>query len=293
MTFLQAVISGIIQGLTEFLPVSSSGHLALFQYFTGNSSEEAAIFSVVLHLGTLVAVIIAFWDTIWQLICEFFKMIRDIFQRRFNTMRLPYYQKMIVMLVVSLLPLGLTFIMKDALQSVSADNDIIIEGICFIVTGVLLYLATCSLPGRKRAGEMKTKDALTIGLMQAIAPLPGISRSGSTLSVAMILGFEKKYAVIFSFIMGIPAVFGALLLDAKNVFSESFTIPMPVLIAGLIASLIFGLIAVFMVKWLVASNKLHWFSYYTLLLGLLTVIVGIYERIEGAPIKAFISSLMG
>lgn len=293
MGYFEAVISGIIQGLTEFLPVSSSGHLSLFQYFTGNTGEESAIFSVVLHFGTLIAVIIAFWDVIWDLICEFFKLIGDIFTRRLNRARPTYYQRMIMMLIISLLPLGITFIFKDILKSVASDNDIIIEGLCFVVTGVLLYLATSVMPGRKRAKEMKAKDALAIGLMQAIAPLPGISRSGSTLSAAMLLGFDKKFAVDFSFIMGIPAVMGAIILDAKDVFSEGFSIPVPVLVIGLIVSLVFGILAVFMVRWLVATDKLHWFSYYTLLLGLIVVIVGVYEKIAGCPIQNFLMSHFG
>ena len=292
MTLFEAIFSGIIQGLTEFLPVSSSGHLSLFQYFTGRSSQEAALFSVVLHMGTLIAVVIAFWDTIWNLICEFFKMIRDIFQRRFNRFNLPFYQKMIVMLVVSLLPLGGTYFVKDILQGVAADNDIVIEGICFLITGILLYLATNGLQGRKKAKEMKVADALAIGAMQAIAPLPGISRSGSTLAVAMMLGFSKSFAVTFSFIMGIPAVCGAILLEGKDILSGSLGIPVPIILAGLLTSAVFGLIAISMVKWLVTSNKLHWFSYYTLLLGLLTIIIGVYEKIEGSPIRTFISALL-
>ena len=293
MGYLEAIISGIIQGLTEFLPVSSSGHLSLFQYFTGNSGEEAAVFSVVLHLGTLIAVIIAFWPVIARLIVEFFKMVGDMCRGRFIYSQKTPYQNMIFMLIISLLPLGITFIFKDWMQGIASDNDIIGEGICFIVTGVLLFLSTSLVQGGRKARHMRPKDALLIGLMQAIAPLPGISRSGSTLSVAMMLGFNKKYALDFSFIMGIPAVMGAILLDVKDIFSESFSIPVPVLLVGLVVSLIFGILAVAMVRWLVATDKLRWFSYYTLVLGIIVTALGIYEHFTGNLIQSFITAHLG
>ena len=290
MTIFDAIIQGILHGLTEFLPVSSSGHLSLYQYFTGTGSEEGALFSLVLHLGTLVAVIIAFWGTIWRLVCAFFGMIGEIFTGRFNIYQPKTEQRMILLLIVSLLPLFLTLFFKDILRGVAQDNDIVVEGVCFLITGTILYLAVKVLPGRKKAREMSYRSALAIGLAQAIAPLPGISRSGATLGTGMLLGLDKKFAVEFSFIMGIPAVCAALLLDAREILSSGFALEPIVLGTGLLVSLIFGLLAIGMVRWLVASNHLIWFSYYTLILGTVIIIIGLYEQLMGHPFQHAISA---
>ena len=217
MSVWQAILQGMIQGLTEFLPVSSSGHLSIFQYFTGLSGESGAFFSIVLHLGTLFAVILAFFPTIWGLICEAFAMLGDIFRGRFTFRRVSPKRKMIFLLIVSLLPLVFVVFLKDFYESFSTDDGIIVEGLCLIVTGILLTLA-CQCPDTgKNAASMKYSDALAIGLAQAIAPMPGISRSGSTVAVGMMMGLGKKFAVTFSFIMGIPAVLGAVILEIPEV----------------------------------------------------------------------------
>ncbi len=291
MTIIEAIIQGIIQGLTEFLPISSSGHLALYQYFTGQGGETGALFSLVLHLGTLIAVFIAFWGTIRPLIVEFFAMLRDLFTGRIDWKRPNAKRRMIFLLIVSLLPLGVTFLVKDPVRAVAADNDIIVEGICFIVTGVLLMFADRCVKGRHNARDMSYRGALVIGAAQAVAPLPGISRSGSTLSMGLLLGLDQKFAVSFSFIMGIPAVAGAILLDAKELVGGGLQIPLPALIAGLITSAVFGIIAIGMVRWLVMGEKLRYFSYYTLILGSAVTVAGIYEVISNHHLQAVVSAL--
>ena len=220
MTILEAVLQGIIQGLTEFLPVSSSGHLSIFQYFTGLSGEEAALFSIMLHLGTLFAVVIAFFPTIWELVLEAFSMLGDILRGRFTLRNMTPYRRMVVMLFVSLLPLVFVVVLKDFYESFSTDNDIIVEGICLIITGILLALA-CRCPEKgKKAATMQYGDAVAIGIAQAVAPMPGISRSGSTIATGMLMGLGKKFAVTFSFIMGIPAVLGLSLIHILYGFGE-------------------------------------------------------------------------
>ena len=153
MSVWQAIVQGMIQGLTEFLPVSSSGHLSIFQYFTGLSGESGAFFSIVLHLGTLFAVILAFFPTIWRLICEAFAMLGDIFRGRFTFRRVSPRRKMIFLLIVSLLPLFFVVFLKDFYESFSTDDGIIVEGLCLIITGILLTLA-CQCPdaGKNAAG---------------------------------------------------------------------------------------------------------------------------------------------
>ena len=141
MSILDAVIQAIIQGLTEFLPVSSSGHLSLFQHFTGQSGEGALLFSAILHLGTLVAVFVAFRDTIWALIKEFFVMLKDIFTGKFKWSTMNGERRMIIMLVISLAMLIPFYIFKDFFTGIAEDSDILVEGVCFLYTSLILYLS--------------------------------------------------------------------------------------------------------------------------------------------------------
>ena len=293
MSIWEAFIQGIIQGLTEFLPVSSSGHLALYQYFTGQSGESGALFVLVLHLGTLVAVFVAFWKTIRELIVEFFSAIPDLFFGRLDIRHPSPNRKFIFLLIVSLLPLFLTLLFKDPLRAVAEDNDILVEGVCFLITSGMLLSADKMTRGRKTAANMSYRAALTIGMVQAVAPLPGISRSGSTLSAGLALGLSQKFAVTFSFIMGIPAVCAALLLDIPEIISGGLNTPVSVIFVGLITSMVFGILAIQMVRWLVASQKLRWFGYYTLVLGSVTVVIGICEKLLDHPIQKMIVGLLG
>jgi undecaprenyl-diphosphatase len=289
---LQAIIQGIIQGLTEFLPVSSSGHLALYQYFTKTSGESAALFSLVLHLGTLIAVFVAFWDSISGLIAECFAFLGDCFRKK-NPFHDPQpRRRMLFLLAVSLLPLFLTLLVKDRMEAVASDNSIVAEGVCFLITGALLFLADSCVGGHVRAGRMSYRGALAIGVMQAIAPLPGISRSGSTLSIGILLGLERSFAMTFSFLMGIPAVLGALLLDAKEIASGGLGVSAGVVLAGLVTSAVFGLLAIRLVRWLVASRHLKWFSYYTLTLGLIVLVIGLIDTFAGYPVQNAVSALL-
>lgn len=284
MSYLNAIIQGIIQGLTEFLPVSSSGHLSIIQYFTGQNSDAGAMFSIALHLGTLIAVICAFHKTIFKLIAEFIIMVVDLFTGKFSTKHLSPYRRMVLMLIVSLLPLVLVVFLKDFYESFSTDNDIIMEGIFLMITGILLFISSKCVTGHKKAANMTAKDALIIGTAQAIAPLPGISRSGSTISAGLLCGLEKEFAVSFSFIMGIPAVLGAVVLEIPDM-ATSTAIPLPVMLTGIIVSAIFGLLAIKLVKLLIKNNSFKYFSYYTLIVGAIVIVLGIVELATGHAIQ--------
>lgn len=282
MSILDAIFQGIVQGLTEFLPISSSGHLSLVQHFTGQSGESGLMFSILLHFGTLIAVFLAFYKTIFQLIGEFFLMIRDLFTGKFSFKKMNAKRRMIVMLIVSLLPLCIFVFLSDFYTSVSSDNDIVVEGCGFLVTALLLFLADRQHPDPgKNAADMKYTDALAVGIAQGIAPMPGISRSGSTISVGLMMGLSREYAVAFSFIMGIPAVLGANILEIPDAIAEQTIASPAIIIVGVITAAVFGLLAIKMVKWLVKSNKFKIFAIYTLVLGLVTVAIGIYEHLSG------------
>lgn len=292
MNIGNAIFQGIIQGLTEFLPVSSSGHLSLVQYFTGQNGETGALFSILLHMGTLLAVFIAFFSTIWALILEFFSMVADIFRGRFSVKDANPNRRMILLLIVSLAPMVISYLLLDFYDMISSDNDIVVEGICFLITSFLLFASDRCGEGRKNAGTMRYRDALAIGTMQAIAPLPGISRSGSTIATGLFMGLDRKFAVTFSFIMGVPTVLGANLMELKDISQSGLAVPVPSLIAGLAAALIFGLIAIRMVSWLVTSSKFKWFAWYTFALGIATVIIGIAENANGHALQRMITGLL-
>ena len=289
MSILNAIFQAIVQGLTEFLPVSSSGHLSLVQHFTGVSGESGLFFSIMLHLGTLIAVFIAFWPTIKRLIVEFFLMLGDIFRGRFKLKELNPYRRMILLLIVSLIPLIPAYLLlNDFYAGLAADNSILAEGICFLITAALLFLADRRMDGHKTAKNMRYADAVAIGIAQAIAPLPGVSRSGSTISTGLMCGLKKEYAVKFSFIMGIPAVLPANLVELGDAVKEGTQgIGIGTLIIGVVVSAVVGFLAIKMVQWLLKENKFKIFAYYTLILGAIVIIVALIEMALGENIPAF------
>lgn len=277
MSVLEAIIQGIVQGLTEFLPVSSSGHLSVFQHFFGINGEEAVLSTIVMHMGTLVAVFIAFRKKILALIKEFFSMIKDIFTGKFSYKEMNGNRRMIVMIIVSILPLFVFYIFKDFFAGLSSDNDIMVEGFAFIYTSVLLYIADRHSDGTKTAGETTVKSALTIGAFQGIALVPGISRSGSTISGALLTGMKREDAVEYSFILGIPVILAGALVEFKDVgtaASES----LGVLIIGFVVSAVVGYLAIGLLKWLIKYNKFRVFSIYTFILGVAVITAGILEK---------------
>jgi len=295
MTILEAVLQGIIQGLTEFLPVSSSGHLSVFQYLTGRSTAYGMLFMVLLHVGTLLAVIIAFWGTICKLVAEFFAMLGDIFTGKFTFKDMPPYRRMVVLQIVAILPMGLAFFFTDIFDAIAADQDIVIEGFAFMFTSYLLFrsIAAIKRGGKKTAGDMTYLDALAIGAIQAIAPIPGISRSGSTIAVGLMRGLDRKFAVEFSFIMSLPTVLGATLIYSIRNLDEIAAFQPSIVAIGIIVSLVFGLLAIRLLKMLVLSDKFKYLAWYTLVLGIIVVLAGIYEHLAGQPIQAAVMAALG
>lgn len=288
MTIWDALLQGIVQGLTEFLPVSSSGHLSLVQYFTGNSGETGAMFSILLHLGTLIAVFIAFRGIIWELIQEAFAMIGDMLKGKFSFRNMNGKRHMIWLFVLSEVPLLAFLLVKDYVGMVSADNSILVEGFCFVVTGILLLLADKLGSGKINMDTMRPRDAVAMGIAQGIATLPGISRSGSTVATGLLMGLDRGYAVTFSFIMGVPAVLGANILELGDAIGSPFSLSLPVVLVGVISAVLFGLLAIKMVQWLIHTDKYKYFGYYTLALGVLTIVIALVEWRTGHRIQQFL-----
>jgi len=284
MAVLLAILQGIIQGLTEFLPISSSGHLSLFQHFTGQSGEGALFFTVMLHLGTLFAVMLVYFKTLMEMIAEFFRMIWDIITGKFRYKEAGETRKMVIMIILSLVPLLAAYLLKDVFTALAEDNDILVEGVCFLFTGSMLFIADRCVKGKKTALKMKTTDALAIGFFQGVAGLPGVSRSGSTISSGILCGLTTDFAVQFSFIMGIPVMLVTSAMEMRDALKSDIVIDAIPLLAGIVTSFVVGLGAIKLIKWLVKSGRFAIFAYYTLTLGMLVIIVGIIELIIGANI---------
>lgn len=283
MTVIEGTIQGLIQGLSEFLPISSSGHLSVFQHFFGIHGEGAVLVNVFLHLGTLIAVFIAFWGKIKALIIEFFRLVKDIFTGKFKWKEMNPERRMIFMIIISILPLFGFYIFKDFFESLQSDTSVVAEGIGFLYTSALLFFSTSKLcSGNKlTCGEVTTPKALLIGAFQGIALIPGVSRSGSTISAGLFAGLKREEAVEYSFILGIPVILaGALteMLSFDGNAATSFILPLAV---GFITAAVSGYLAIRLIKLLVVSDKFRIFAFYTLILGIIVLSIGIYEDVSG------------
>ncbi len=304
MTVIQAIIQGIIQGATEFLPVSSSGHLSLAQHFMGVQAPSL-LFDVMLHLGTLVAVLIFYYKLVWRLLCEFVFTIKDLFTGKFGWKKMNSDRRLMVMLIIGLLPLFLLFLpvpgtdmkIKDFADLWATDNDIIVEGCSLIVTGILLTLGVIKTHqdkaqqvsyarkvARPASGkkQFNAADAIVVGATQCIAAVfPGLSRSGSTLSVGLLRGINRQTALDYSFVIGIPSILAAVVLESKDAVGTSVSIAIIPLLAGVITAAIVGFFAIKLLRWMVTSDKLGVFAVYTLVLGIIVVVLGIFEHLTG------------
>lgn len=279
MTIIESILQGLIQGLSEFLPISSSGHLSVFQHFFKIQGESAVLVNAVLHLGTLIAVFIAFWDKIKALIIEFFMLIKDLFTGKFKWKEMNPERRMIFMIIISILPLFGFYIFKDFFEGLQSDGSIIAEGLGFLYTSALLFFCTSRIFTKNTltCGEVTTPKALLIGVMQGIALVPGISRSGSTISAGVFSGMKREDAVEYSFILGIPVILaGAFteLFPFEETMSSDLVLPM---IVGFITAAVSGYLAIRLIKLLVVSDKFRIFAFYTLILGIAVLSVGIYE----------------
>ncbi len=285
MTILEAVLQGILQGLTEFLPVSSSGHLSLFQHFTGLDGEGAAAVTIILHMGTLFAVFIAFWEKIKKLIVEAFRMLGDIFTGKFKWKTMNPERRMIMMIIISILPLFGFYIFKDFFKGLEEDTSILAEGIAFLYTSALLFLSTKCGNGKKTAGETTVPAALTIGVFQGIALVPGISRSGSTICAALFTGMKREDAVEYSFILGIPVMLAAAVLELGDASGSELAANIFPLIVSFVVSAIAGYFAIWLVRSFVMNDKFGIFAWYTLALGIIVIIIAIYEMKTGTRVS--------
>lgn len=281
MDYITIIIQGIIQGVTEFLPVSSSGHLSVAQHFM-NVGENSLLISIFLHLGTLLAVFIAFFPTISRMIIEFFLTIKDIFTGKFSWKNMNADRRMMFMVIIATLMLVPIYFFRDFFVSFEGDNDIIFEGVAFLFTATLLFMSDKCVKGRKTGDKMKVTDAVAVGAMQCVALFPGVSRSGSTTATSLFCGLTKETAVAYSFILGIPAILGGSVLELGQAASENVQLDLVGLGIGFAVAAVVGLLSIFLVKWLIKRDRFKIFGIYTALLGLFCIGIGVYELVTGS-----------
>ena len=211
-----AIVLGLVQGVAEFLPISSSGHLSLLQSFFG-MEEPDALYNILLHFATLLAVCVVYRGDIADMVVEFFRGIAALFggsgaRERGNP---PEARRLVLLLILGTLPLFLVLPIEDFVEELGANP--VFVSVMLLVTGCILYLSDRYGGGRKNGRTATVKDVLLVGLAQGAATIPGLSRSGTTISAGMALGFERNFAVRFSFLLSLPAVLGATLLKVVKV----------------------------------------------------------------------------
>lgn len=271
MTYFSSFLMGLVQGLAEFLPISSSGHLAIAQNLLGLETEVPVFFDVLLHLGTLLAVFVAYWKDICEIVVEFFRGVGDIVHRT-TPKQVPPARRMILLIVVATLPLVVVLPFHEKVQALG-DNMVFV-GAALVATGFLLFACDLVRKGRKTAKNATLLDALVVGVGQAIATMPGISRSGMTITAGCFCGYERSFAVRFSFLMSIPAILGANVLSLVDAFKDGIIwAEVPMYMVGVITAAVVGYACIRLLKLIAQKGRFGAFSYYCWAVGLLTLLL--------------------
>ena len=286
MTIVQAIILGVIQGLTEFLPVSSSGHLAIMKNILRVDLETGALYDVLLHIATLVAICIVMRKDIAKLILEFISIVRDVFtnflifidrithkdDQYYIKIMSSAYRRFVVLIIVSSIPTAIIgFLLNDIIETV--ENELLVPGICLIATAVIILISDFLADGTKKPKDATVYDAFAIGTAQGIATLPGLSRSGTTITACILCGFDRKFAVKYSFIMSMPAIFGALILKLSKISSETVTGgDIAVYIVGMVIAAVVGYFALIFTTKLVQKKSFKYFAFYCFGIGVVSII---------------------
>lgn len=260
MSVIKVILLGVVQGLTEFLPVSSSGHLVIFQRIFGIEAAGVTL-EVLLHFGTLLAVFWVFRRDFVNLL----KFPRDSVQRRF-----------LLMLILGCIPTAIIgYLLGDFIESIF--HSTLLTGAALLVTGGILKLLTLLPEGQKDISAMQPGDALWIGLLQGIAVIPGISRSGSTITAALWRGLDRATAVRYSFMLAAPVIFGATLLEIKEIITGGIeSAQLWSYAAGTAAALVAGILAIKIFIRLLQQQKFHYFVYYCWVAGAAVIIASFF-----------------
>ena len=287
MSLLQAILMGLLQGVTEFLPVSSSGHLAIFKYIFHVNTETGLLFDTLLHLATLIAVCIVYWKTVRRLIVAAVQLIVGIFRNigiwlsnRKAGEKAPYenllddaYKKFVILILITTIPTGIIgLLLKPVIEK--ASLSLLVPGICLVITAIILLISDNGRIGKKKIRRAKYSDAALIGVAQGVATLPGISRSGTTIAACLLLGFDRAFAVQYSFLASIPAILGANILELKDLDMAAVNSGMiGTYIAGMIVAGVAGYVCIKAMIYIVKSKKFSYFAYYCAIVGVLCIVV--------------------
>lgn len=273
MSVIEAFIMGLIQGISEFLPISSSGHLSIAGVLMGMDPEADSLlsFNILLHVATLVAVFIVYRNDIFEMIKAFFAMLTDLFKGKGLRLKEFTYRRLIVMLIAATLPAVVAALL---LGDIIENPQLWQIGIFLIITAILLFFSEKLSGGSIDIEHMSAKRAFCIGCFQGLGTLPGISRSGSTIVGGLFCKLDKANAVRFSFLMSIPAILGALVLDIKDMFSMGAqTLPLLPVIVGMVTAAVSGYFSIRFLLKLVQKSKLSYFSVYCILAGIFAIIL--------------------
>ena len=277
MTISSAIILGIVQGVAEFLPISSSGHLAVLQnLFDLSAGEDHLFFDVLLHLGTLISICVCYWGDIVAMVREVFIVLRG--GRRADGTPVQGHlgaARLFLMIVVGTLPLFLVLPINDKVEELYYITPFI--GAALLLTGCMLFVSDKMAPGTRTERNMRFRDALTIGLCQCVATIPGLSRSGATITAGIATGLDRTFAMKYSFLLSLPAVLGANLLSfIKAIGEESIEASLiPAYLLGMLAAMLSGIAAISLMKLITKKSKFGWFSYYCWGAGVLTIILSL------------------
>ena len=291
MEYLQAIILGAVQGITEFLPISSSGHLTIFQHLMGIAGESSLTLETFLHIGTLIAVIAVYYKTFLDMIKEMGRFLKDLFTGKLKGQKPTEDRHMLYMFVISCIPLlviicpiGNDMKVKDIAEYLNGCNaSLLIVGIALLVTSALLFYSTYVSRHRDNIRDrVETKDAIIVGLTQLCSAMfPGLSRSGSTISAGMISGVDKNYMVRYSFVLGTPAVIAATALEFSDLLEDGTTLAISTgpIIIGIIVAAIVGVLSIKLLEKLVKTDKFIVFGYYCVIVGIIATVAGIIELV--------------
>lgn len=267
------IVMGIVQGLGEFLPISSSGHLALVSSFWGFSADEAPAFDVLLHLGTLLAVFIVYRRDIFPLIPAFFTMVKKIFQRKFKLSEYTVNERFVMCIIVATLPLVFIALtgLEDKIDLVK-NYPAAVGGI-LIFNGLVLMISDRLSQGSIDGTNVKPKSAFLVGICQMFATLPGLSRSGSTITGGLLCNYNREYAVKFSFILSIPAILGAAVLKIDDLTSSAISTEQWINYGvGMLFAAVFGFLAMKLLIYISKKANFTYFAYYCFAVGLAAII---------------------
>lgn len=277
MTIWAAIILGLVQGVAEFLPISSSGHLAILQNLFGMTDLENGhlFFDVLLHLGTLISIFVVYWQDIKSMVLELLELIRGTRPAaQGDAARSMPAARLFLMIVIATLPLFLILPVNDYVEQLYYKSGFI--GAALILTGCMLFVADRMAKGSKNAKTMRVRDALVIGCCQAVATIPGLSRSGTTITAGLATGLDRSFAVKFSFLMSLPAVLGANLLSLVKAVKTSIDVSLlPAYLVGMVVAMISGIFAIGLVKRIASKGGFGYFAYYCWGVGLLTIILSL------------------